>query len=885
MIMDRIKIYSLSAMLLICSCQPEIMPEDSPDVDRLVHVTLETGDSEATRTLLQENVVLWEDCDKVSVFDDEANRRFSVNPSGRSASFSGMALRQSSYIILYPYDGTASYAEGVLHTSIPDTQSPVTGGFDSASGLLCCMWEDNTALMRHVCGLLEFSISMEGIRQISLTAKDGTRFCGKAMVTFGDDGIPAEILTQSSAMKILPADGETFSEGRYFLNMAPCTIKNGMEVRFLMEDGTVRTMERDGTITVERGKVTVLEQPLDEGTFSTLQPLPDMLSVPAHHPRLFANDADFNRHKKAVLEQKSTILALMHNEVMATAVRCVSRADRMSNELDASGKRMLEMARDAFGRIFMCAYAYRFSGEERFLACAEDLLVQICSFPDWNKQNHYLDTSTLTHAAAVGYDWLYDSLSPDTRRLIEEVVFSYSLSDCLTDAATYLKSESAWNTTVTSAMILGAIAFHDINPELCSQLLVKGIESNDQGVRYLIGPDGSDHMGTMYWRNFAQMEMLSVSALRGLFLTDFGVSDYIGYRNTPKWYLNLIGNTGRTFAFGDNDESSDSVPAMMYFSVLHGDPTLPYFELEDARQGKVLTGGVRTADGQAANMRTYPLVLLWTSGYEQADACLPQDRVFAAVEGRQPVVVARTGWKHEDHYLAMKGGYAKMSHAHMDAGSFCYDAYGVRWATDPVQESYAVLEKAMAELGCGNLGDYNQNSARWSAFRINCRQHNTISVNDTDHSVTGSASFVSVHETDNEIGATLDLTSTLAGEVVSATRKAVIRDESYLSITDCVTASSDKSAVVRWNMCTEAVPALSSDGIILSRDGMTMKLSVTPSEGVEYRIWPNDPKLAEHPAPFCNVEAYRSGEYYCGYTVTVPAGEVRELEVTLKRII
>ena len=225
-----------------------------------------------------------------------------------------------------------------------------------------------------------------------------------------------------------------------------------------------------------------------------------------------------------------------------------------------------------------------------------------------------------------------------------------------------------------------------------------------------------------------------------------------------------------------------------------------------------------------------------------------------------------------------------MSHAHMDAGSFCYDAYGVRWATDPVQESYAVLEKAMAGLGWGNLGDYSQNSARWMAFRNNCRQHNTVCVNDKDHNVTAQALFILTHDTDSEIGGTLELTATLAGEVASATRKAVIKDGDHLSVTDRITARSDKEASVRWNICTEAHPTLADDGIILERDGIRMKLAVSASAGVKYRIWPNDPKQAEHPAPFCNVEAYRPEEYYCGYTVTVPAGETKELEMTIKRI-
>ena len=82
-----------------------------------------------------------------------------------------------------------------------------------------------------------------------------------------------------------------------------------------------------------------------------------------------------------------------------------------------------------------------------------------------------------------------------------------------------------------------------------------------------------------------------------------------------------------------------------------------------------------------------------------------------------PVVMVHTDWTYTDtdKYLGIKGGKAGSSHGHMDAGSFVYDAYGVRWSMDFGLQSYTTLESVLAGLG-GNLWDMGQNSMRWGCI-------------------------------------------------------------------------------------------------------------------------------------------------------------------------
>ena len=874
-----------AALSLLTSCQlhpepAELQPEET---DALVEMTFHLSDG--ARTSLAGTDVLWEETDLVSVFDGKGNRRFAVSGAGTTTDIRGRAGYAASYTLAYPYDAEATLSGSTLSMLLPEVQRPVPDGFDAAANLLCAITSNGTALMKNVCGLLRFTLSGTDVCAVQFIPSGTEKICGRLTLSLSS-GTPSVSAARNGMVTACPVSGTCFTPGNYYLSLVPGTLASGFRVRISYQDGSVRERRFTAPLTITRSATTTIKSTLDDpAALTAFDEATGDLTPAAAHPRLFAGDAEFRSYKEEVLAQKTKVLALMHNEVMATAVRCVNRAEKMDNTLDASGKRMLNMARDAFGRIFICAYAYRFSGEKRFLDCAEDLLNQICDFPDWNKQNHYLDTSTLTHAAAVGYDWLYDALSAATRAKIEEKVFAYSLDGVLSDAASYINPASGWNTTITSGMILGALAFYEVKPELCNTLLNKAIPSNRAGLQRLLGTDGSDPMGTMYWRNFVQMEMLSVSALKAAYRSDFGTSEYEGYHNTPTWYIHLIGNSGRTFAFGDNNENVDTVPAMFFFSALTGNLSLPYFELQLAETGQVITGGVRVDGGTAVNMRTYPLALLWVAKYPGGAAySLPEERVHAAIDGRQPVVMARTGWGSEDPYMAIKGGQANLNHAHMDAGSFCYDDRGVRWATDPVQDEYDALEKAIADLNCGDLWDRTDGSARYQAFRINCRQHNTLCVNDTDHLVNGSACFTSVSRDEDAMGATLDLTKALEGQVAEATRTALIKDKSYLSVTEHIRALAEKDASIRWNLCTDAVPTLAENGIVLTLDGKKMLLQAVSAYPLTYKIFTNDPNAAEHPAPFSYAEEYRENEHYCGFTVTIPAGKADDIAVTLKRM-
>ena len=604
----------------------------------------------------------------------------------------------------------------------------------------------------------------------------------------------------------------------------------------------------------------------------------DRLRFSKQHPYLISDNNDFELVKAAVAQKKSNALVLMHNEVIKSADLIVKYDKVMSNKL-GGGRRMLMMARDFLGRVFNLSYAYRYSNDPKYLKAAEKLLVNVCSFPDWNPDKHYLDAAMIMTGVGIAYDWLYNDLDPEVRSLVERSAYSMFLDECLVKASRHLRGNASWVTAATCGAIVGALSFYSINEEVCLPILRKAVGAFVDCFPCKFGVDGSFQSGAGYLASEVQNVSTSYSSLLSVYGTDFGVSEYSGFRLSPTWYLNMGGNTKKIFNFGDNSSGRDLFPSMFFFSGLLKNSDFAFFEVDAARNGIVRNAGPNSATANVS-IRNYPLCVIWASRCDNLEAGEPAPGVFAAIDDRQPVVACRSGWGHEDAYLAIKGGKAHLVHGHMDAGTVCYEIGGLRWLSEPFRDSYTDVEVAIKKLGTGSLWDFTQNGLRWTAFRINARQHNTFTVNDQDHNVEGDARVTEVFRDLDRIGATVNLDKTFEGQLTSAKRTALLIDSRTLQITDHIEALPDKAAHVRWNYCTPAKPEVSKKGIKLNLKDKTLVLKVDSKYKVKYQLYSNDPKKADHPSLFSDAEVVNDDENFCGYTAEIPAGKSVDIVAT-----
>src|SRR6476646_8484236 len=112
-------------------------------------------------------------------------------------------------------------------------------------------------------------------------------------------------------------------------------------------------------------------------------------------------------------------------------------------------------------------------GDKQFAERARQEMLAAAGFDDWDP-NHFLDVAEMTAALAIGYDWLFDTLSPEDRASIKTAIIEKGLKPGL---AAYEKGEwwtkvsHNWANVCAGGLSLGALAIADEEPEIARRVL------------------------------------------------------------------------------------------------------------------------------------------------------------------------------------------------------------------------------------------------------------------------------------------------------------------------------------------------------------------------------------------------------------------------------
>ena len=594
----------------------------------------------------------------------------------------------------------------------------------------------------------------------------------------------------------------------------------------------------------------------------------DKLQMPAH-PRLLMNDEDFEAMKRKIAAAPDSPLAMLHSLVMAGADQALKDRGTLEFQLDASGKRLLQVSRKALTHIYFCAYAYRFTDDFRYLEQADNDLRAVCSFSSWNP-SHFLDVAEMATAVAIGYDWLYDALSDETKELAVKAIQDFAFTPA-TDSKFnwYRTSEGNWNQVCNGGLTLAALAIRENCPEAAQAVLDDALLTNMPVMNKIYAPDGNYAEGPDYWSYGILYEVLMLSSMESVLGTDYGLSNCLGFDRTADYILHCTGTAGKLFNYSDNIGDDQPFYPLWYFADKFSKPSLLYGEIQKLKAGKYC---------DTENYRLLPLLTLYASKLDGAVIEEPESLLFAG-KGITPVVMARTSWDDDAMYLGIKGGSPSTSHSHLDGGSFVFDAYGVRWAVDLERQSYQSVENPIKKLG-GDFWNLSDGSLRWALFRMNNRQHNTLTVNNKDHRSAGRAELLRSFCDDSRKGGVFDLTSLFGADLESAVRTAAIRWNAYLEVRDSLKAPQGQKASVRWSMVTRAEASLCEDGILLSSSGITMKLSADQPR-VKYHIWSGNPKDYNSKLNICNEP--NPGVSIVGFEFVLQPGESLNVVTTIRR--
>jgi hypothetical protein len=481
------------------------------------------------------------------------------------------------------------------------------------------------------------------------------------------------------------------------------------------------------------------------------------------------------------------------------------------------GRRMLAASRICLKRVHYLSFAFKMTGNKEYLKKAQIEMLAAASFDNWNP-SHFLDVAEMTAALGIGFDLLYNDISPDVRTIIRTAIVEKGLKPGLADAW-WVKCKINWNQVCHTGLVIGALAVMDVEPEIADRIITRAVENVPLAMG-IYKPEGTYAEGPGYWNYGTTYNVLLIAALESALKSDFGLLKQPGFLKTSEYYLHTTGPTGLFFNYSDCGTSSSVSPAQYWFSAKCSDPTLLWNER------KKLAAYIQKEDLTGSSY--LPLLFIWSTSFNENQS--KPSKLHMRGSGENPIGVHRSGWGKDATYVAIKGGTPGASHAHMDIGSFVIDAQGVRWAEDLGMQRYHSLESKGVDLW-----NKEQDSQRWDVFRLNNSSHNTLVVDGKKQRVSGNAPIVSFSENSSRSHTVIDFTMVYKNQLKDAKRGvALLKDKSVL-IQDEFKAASD--GTVRWGMLTRAeVEVVSDHVVLLKKDGKEMTLKILAPQNAMFEI-------------------------------------------------
>ena len=551
-------------------------------------------------------------------------------------------------------------------------------------------------------------------------------------------------------------------------------------------------------------------------TSATAQVQPDYSKL-ANHPRLILRQGDIEAVRQKI--ENDQPLLIIHDVI-----------ERRTNDFLIAeptkyrmvGKRLLGRCRAVLERVCYCSYMYLVSGDESYARRAEKEMLAAADFVSWNP-SHFLDVGEMTTALAIGYDWLYDWLSPESRKIIEDAIIEKGLRTA-GKKKWWSKTHNNWNQVCNGGLVMGALAVYERIPEEAQAIIAEALKNNPIAQKEY-GPDGVYPEGSGYWEYGTWYEVMLIESLRTALGTSYDLEKAPGFLESAKFMNFMSTPTGATYNFSDCGNPSNMInPLLYWFALETGDMSLVWQDRERLINEEKFRGINRQA----------PIAMLFASRCDTKDIRPIQD-IFWVGDGTQPVFLYRKGFaSKEDSYLGVKGGSPKNSHAHMDGGSFIYEWAGVRWAVELGNQDYHSLESK--GIGIWKKG---QNSQRWQVYRLNNYSHNTLTINDKLHQYEGMVTMTKVHNKKKYKGADFDLSS-LFVDTESVTRSILIDNNDKVTCIDKI-ESKNTICSIRWNMTTFAkAEIIDNRTILLEQDGKRLLLRVVSPQKAEPYIMDNN---------------------------------------------
>jgi hypothetical protein len=504
------------------------------------------------------------------------------------------------------------------------------------------------------------------------------------------------------------------------------------------------------------------------------------------HPRLILLDADLERLR--VLVRDNALARRIYSDLEKESDKLLTTP---VSEYKLVGPRLRAQSRRVLDRVATLALMYRVTGRESYQKRAVAELRAAANFHDWNPAI-FSDTAEMAHAFALGYDWLYNSLTPEERLWIRDAIVTKALDPVIP----IYQRDNTWprdhfnaNIVCNAGVGLAALAIAgdklagdkpgdlaDTSDQAvynkCGTVLRNVFESIPHGLA-TYGVEGSWPEGMAYWDTVTRYACALFSGLQTALSNDYGLSAFHGVDRAGRFRIHMTGPTGKVFNFGDSSDDIGVAPEMYWMAKRFAMPPYAWSE--------------QHAIERSLHPDAYDLA--WfdpnAKSPQQVQPPWPLDAIFRGID----VACMRSAWDDPNAlYLGVKGGDNKDPHVHLDLGNFVLDAGGVRWAADLGSDDYDLP---------GYLGP-----RRWTYYRTRTEAHNTLLFDDQNQDLRAEARITRQEFSPDFSWVQIDLSRANPGKVKQWTRRFALAQRQAVLIADSVRA--DQPVDVIWGMITDA---------------------------------------------------------------------------------
>src|SRR5579883_1135826 len=293
------------------------------------------------------------------------------------------------------------------------------------------------------------------------------------------------------------------------------------------------------------------------------------------HPRLLATEADFTRLRD--LTASDRLAGAMYTKLQRQA-DTILKQPPIEHRL--IGPRLLDQSRLCLERVYALAMVYRLSGDKRYLDRALTEMKTAAAFADWNP-SHFLDVAEMTHALAIGYDWLYADLSPEDRATVRRAIVEKGLDEAIKiykDHRWWVVVTHNWNQVCNGGITLGALAVAEDEPQKAAYIVAQSTDSIRRAMNSY-APEGGWAEGPGYWQYATSYNVYYLAGLETALGKDFGLSATPGFAHAGDFRVYFQGPTGNTFNYADAHPGGGTAPEMFWLARKFDQPVFAADEL------------------------------------------------------------------------------------------------------------------------------------------------------------------------------------------------------------------------------------------------------------------------------------------------------------------